>query len=83
MLEASRLHKENVDRLARSLKQLESLVSSSCKNDDVDYKFIAFIKEWRKSRADIIDYDMVRLYPGIILIYNFDLKLRRYIKESW
>lgn len=82
-MQASRLHKENVDRLARSLKQLESLVSSSYKNDDVDDKFIAFIKEWRKSREDIIDYDMVRLYPGIIFIYNFDLKLRRYVRESW
>lgn len=62
MYEASQKHQQNVLQLEATLnflKQEDDAGNSNNMGMSINYKFLEFIKIWRKSRNEPIDYDMV------------------------
>lgn len=62
-MDASQRHKENVQRLKRTLNFLNESEGDDSDTEkqppSVDLGFMEFIKKWRDSRHELIDYEMV------------------------
>ena len=62
MIEASLRHKKNVERLEMTLnflKESEHDNLTTEKSSCCDLEFIKFIKKWKNSRHEPVDYEMV------------------------